>query len=81
MPGLERRDGNKAVPSDLKEYLTAEQMRAYRCMQGFGWRMYFVRRPLFQTPTAVMINDVGTRIGLLEMEGHLDMSPAVELRN
>ena len=81
MPGLDRRDGHKAVPSNLEDYLTAEQMRAFHVMQDFGWRMYFVRRPLFQHPTAVMINDEGTRIGLLEEEGHFDMNPVVELRN
>ncbi len=81
MAGLERRNGKPAIPSDLKDYLNTEQLRSLQCMEGFGWRMYFLRRPLFQTPTAVMINNEGTRIGVLEQEGHFEMDPALELRN
>lgn len=81
MTGLERREATQAVPADVNEYLNQQQSRTYNSMRGFGWRMYFIRRPLFQRPTAVMINNEGTRIGVLEMEGHFDMSPMLELRN
>ena len=81
MTGLERREATQAVPADVNEYLNQQQRRTYNSMQGFGWRMYFIRRPLFQHTTAVMINNEGTRIGVLEMEGHFDMSPTLELRN
>lgn len=78
----ERRDIKPAVPADLNQHLTTEQIRLYHYMQGFGWRMYFVRRPLFQHPTVVMISDDGTKVGLLEEEGHLDMHPTtLKLRN
>lgn len=81
MTGLERRDGKPAIPSNLKEYLNQEQLRSLHCMEDCGWRMYFVRRPLFQSPTAVMINNAGTRVGVLEPEGHFEMDPVLELRN
>lgn len=81
MTGLERRHGKPAVPPDLKDILSQEQMRTYHTMQGCGWRMYFVRRPLFQEPTVALINNEGTRVGVLEQEGHFDMEPLLELRN
>ena len=81
MNGLERREGKPPVPQDLDEYLNEEQKHTYHTMSGFGWRIYFLRRPLFQPPTVVMINHEGTRIAVLEQNGHFDMSPSIELRN
>ena len=77
----DRRLGNSAVPSDLYHYLNADQVRAYKTMQGNGWHMYFIRRPLFQIPTAVMINDEGTNIAMIEQNGYLDAHTRVGHRN
>ena len=80
MAGLDRREGKPAVPDDLERYLNKNQLNAYQSMTNSGWRMYFVRRPMFQHPMAVMINHEGTRIGVLEEEGHVDLNPSLELR-
>jgi hypothetical protein len=50
-------------------------------MQGIGWHLYFIRRPLFQAPTAVMINDEGTNIAMIEQNGHFDTHTRIGHRN
>jgi len=77
---VERREGQPAVPSDLKLYLNAGQKRRYKAMQSFGWHMYFIRRPLFQQPTVVMINNDGTRVAVIEEDGKFDQETRIELR-
>ena len=77
----DRRLGNSAVPSDSYHYLNADQMRAYNSMQDNGWHLYFIRRPLLQNPTAVMINEEGTNIAMIEQNGHFDTHTRIEHRN
>ena len=76
----ERREGLVPVPSDLKPYLNEDQMRTYRTMQGFGWEMYFIRRPVFQLPTVVMINHEGTHVAVIDENGRFDQDTKIELR-
>jgi hypothetical protein len=77
----ERRKGQPAVPSDLKPYLNPNQMLTLNAMKNFGWQMYFIRRPLFQRPTAVMINHEGTRIAEIEENGTFDTETRIVIRN
>ena len=77
----ERREGKPTVPSDLKQYLNADQMRRFNSMQSFGWKSYFIRRPNSQPPTIVMINNEGTHIAVLEDDGDFDTLTRVALRN
>ena len=77
----DRREGKPAVPSDYKNYLNPDQLRTYVCMLGFGWKMYFIRRPLFQHPTTVMINSEGTNVAVIEESGNFDQDTRIALRN
>jgi len=77
---LERRTRKSAVPSDFEQYLNVHQLNTFKYLQEFGWKMHFIRRPLFQQPTAIMINEDFNCICLLEKEGHVDMHPTLELR-
>jgi len=56
---VEKRRGDSPVPDNLEDYLNGEQMTALRQIQAFGWELKFVRRPLFQEPIAVIINNDG----------------------
>ena len=46
----ERRNVKKAVPEDLPDFLSQQQIFAYHGMERFGWYIKFIRRPLFQRP-------------------------------
>ena len=76
----EKRRGNKPVPDNLNEILNERQQHKLRQMEGFGWSLEFVRRPLFQDPTVVVRNAEGNRIGTLEKDGSIDMLPDIRLR-
>ena len=76
----EKRGRMAPVPSHLDRYLTPDQLNTINYLEHYGWKLYFIRRPLNQQPTVIMINrDMGT-VCLLEKEGHVDMHPTVTLR-
>lgn len=78
---MEKRKGESPVPDNLEDYLNAEQIKALRQIENFGWELKFVRRPLFQEPIAVIINTDGDRVGTLEADGRIDLKQNFELRN
>ena len=77
---VEKRRGDSPVPDNLEDYLNGEQMTALRQIQAFGWELKFVRRPLFQEPIAVIINNDGDRLGTLETDGRIELRSDFNLR-
>ncbi|MDT8385967.1 MAG: hypothetical protein RQ736_00530 [Thiogranum sp.] len=78
----EKRTGEKPpVPDDLNKLLQPEQLSALRQIEGFGWQLKFVRRPLFQDPVAIVYSADGTKIGVLEEDGRLNMEPDIKVRS
>lgn len=77
---VEKRRGDSPVPDNLEDYLNGEQMTALRQIQAFGWELKFVRRPLFQEPIAVIINNDGDRLGTLEADGRIELRSDFNLR-
>jgi len=77
---VEKRRGDSPVPDNLEDYLNGEQMTALRQIQAFGWELKFVRRPLFQEPIAVIINNDGDRLGTLEFDGRIELRSDFNLR-
>ena len=51
---LNKRGTQEAVPQQLAQYLTEMQMQSLEQLEDFGWRLAFVRRPLFASPTVVL---------------------------
>jgi len=78
---MEKRKGESPIPDNLEDYLNAVQIKALRQIENFGWELKFVRRPLFQDPIAVIINNDGDRVGTLEPDGRIDLQQNFELRN
>jgi len=76
----EKRKGDKPIPDDIQSYLNEEQLSALEKIEGFGWTLRFIRRPLFQTPTAVVINSSGNSIGVLEEDGRLNIETDIVIR-
>lgn len=76
----EKRKGEKPIPDNLNKLLNPIQMAALRQIEGFGWQLRFVRRPLFQDPVPVVYSADGTKIGLLEEDGRLNMEVEIKVR-
>ena len=76
----ERRIDQKAVPDDIKALLTSEQLLAVARLEGFGWSIKFVRRPLFQDHVVVLFDPSGKRHAILEEDGSLDTTTEIQVR-
>ena len=76
----EDRRRNRPVPNEAMETLSELQVLALRRIEGFGWKLQFIRRPLFQDPVPVVANGDGMKIGILEEDGRINMEPDIKLR-
>ena len=65
----ERRTRQAPIPGNLDHYLNKLQMSALLKLQELGWRLWFVRRPLFQSVTAVLFDPTETYTAVLEEDG------------
>ncbi|WP_394005058.1 hypothetical protein ACF3M1_08100 [Luteimonas sp. WGS1318] len=73
-----------AQPADtvqLREGLTPPQLVTMEALEIFGWRLAFVRRPLFQAPIPVLFDRAGTRYVAIREDGTLDEQPVLKLRS
>ena len=52
----EKRKGVEPVPDNAMELLNQLQIMILRQIEGYGWRLHFIRRPLFQEPVNVVLN-------------------------
>ena len=76
----EKRCDTLPVPDNLDDLLNKLQMRALNQIEGFGWQLQFVRRPLFQDPVPVILSPDGKRYATLESDGRINMTPDSTLR-
>ena len=76
----EKRKGDEPVPDNATEMLNQLQILALRQIESFGWRLRFIRRPLFQDPVAVVADGDGVKIGILEEDGRINMQPDIKIR-
>jgi len=68
----ERRIGLAAIPEDIKSRLTGLQRGTLARLEGFGWSIKFVRRPLFQEQIIVLVDSSGVDHAILTEDGELD---------
>jgi len=52
----EKRGTQPAVPDGFETLLTEDQLHRIEACQRFGWELHFIRRPLFLSPTVVLID-------------------------
>ncbi len=78
---VDRRKGDKPVPDNLEEYLNDFQIQALRRLESLGYKLRFVRRPLFKDVIAVVSNPQYHKIGMLKEDGSLDVFPDIQLRD
>ena len=79
-PERERRIGQVAVPPDFKSRLNELQHQTLARIEGFGWSVGFVRRPLFQDVVIVLFDPAGDRYAILNDDGSLDTTTDITIR-
>lgn len=76
----DKRNTEVSVPDNLDEYLNDAQMRSLRRVEEFGWRLAFIRRPLFQDIVPVIMSDNGEKHGVLEKDGSINTQHELVIR-
>ena len=76
----EKRKGDQPVPEHVKDYLNTAQLAELHSIESFGWKLKYIRRPLFQEPVVVVVNAQGNSIGVLEDDGRLNLEPGIDTR-
>jgi len=76
----DKRGQQKAIPIDLGRYLNELQLLALHSLESFGWQLWFIRRPLFMQPIAVVSNPDSSRHAVLEVDGSINIQSGIQLR-
>jgi len=76
----EKRKGDEPVPDNGMKLLNQLQIMILRQIEGYGWRLHFIRRPLFQEIVPVVIDADGKKLGILEEDGRLNTEPDIIVR-
>ena len=77
---IERRGEGNQVPESLNEVLNETQLLALSKMEGFGWVLAFIRRPLFQGILPVLLHPDSNKLVILGGDGALNAQPDIEFR-
>lgn len=80
-PSYERRRGDPAVPENVDELLTPEQRHGLRQVESFGWRLAFVRHPLFQETTVIVTRPDNSAYASITKSGDLEFDPELVIRH
>jgi hypothetical protein len=76
----DKRKGDEPVPQNATSLLNDLQTLALHQIEGFGWQLQFIRRPMFEDPVPVVIHSDGKQIGVLEQDGRINMEPDIKVR-
>jgi len=76
-----RQNAEKEPGSVLKRQLNDDQRLTLAELEGFGWELKFIRRPLFQDPVPVVFDSDRKRFAVLERDGTLNESPGFDIRH
>ncbi len=77
----EKRGRQPPIPDNISDYLNADQLTTLNQFESFGWRLEFIRRPLFQEVISVVIGPDNKQIGILEKDGSINQEADITLRN
>jgi hypothetical protein len=77
---LDNRGTQDPIPLNLEYYLTDVQLQSLQHLEDFGWHLAFVRRPLFEMPTVVLLSPEGKQHACLDDDGSLNLEPLLILR-
>lgn len=77
---LDVRGTQPPIPENLTYFLSDGQINALGNLENRGWRVLFIRRPLFEQPIVVVTNPEFSRYAVVENDGTLDFEPPLLLR-
>lgn len=77
----ERRANRQSNAQVLENILSELQRLTLHQLEGFGWRLAFVRRPLFQEPIVVVVNCENSKYGVLEDDGSINIEHDIQIRH
>lgn len=77
---VERRIGKGSIPDKPAVYLSPQQMVGIKILRKFGWKLDFVRRPVFSDVTPILRNIRDNSMGILEIDGILRISSDIKTR-
>lgn len=77
----DRRKNRKLTEDEVKETLSSKQLAALLECQYFGWKLKYIRRPLFQDPVPVLYNAKNDQIGILDPDGRVNTDIELEVRS
>lgn len=76
----DKRKGGQAIPENLRQVLTAAQAKTLEDIKPLGWKLKFVRRPLFMEPIPVVSNASNDQIGILDPDGKINIDTGFQMR-
>lgn len=76
----DKRKGEAAIPENLRQVLTPAQATTLDEIRLLGWKLKFVRRPLFQDPIPVVSNAKNDQIGILDPDGKICIDTNFRIR-
>lgn len=79
-PRRERREAALRSRVDLTVFLNPDQRHELRAIESFGWRLAFVRRPLFQEVVPIVESADGRQRCAMDARGHLKTHVVVPAR-
>ena len=77
----DQRRGVDPVPHDVTRYLNDDQLAQLHTIEGFGWKLKYIRRPTIEEVVIIVSNQEGSSIGILEDDGRLNLEPNIETRD
>lgn len=81
MDESERRRGQPIPKPVLERQLNQMQLSSLRQLEGFGWSLAFVRRPLVEPIQAVVVDGMGRKHAVLEIDGTVKERPDIQVRH
>jgi hypothetical protein len=78
--GVERRKQDNQLHDSLDDILSEAQLVTLNNMEGFGWSLAFVRKPLFQKVVPVLLHADNDKLGTLDENGTLNVQPDIKFR-
>lgn len=79
-PNTERRQQVPAVPEHVDSMLNTAQHFTLHQLESFGWKLAFVRRPMFEPIIPVLQSFDGNKYVTLDNEGELVDFPSNQIR-
>ena len=77
---VDKRLGDKPVPDNIKDHLNDLQIQSLQRLENFGYRLKFVRRPIFQEVVVVVVDSQEKTLGVLKSDGSLDLHSEIQFR-